>query len=296
MLFKSYLYDRRQCVRMDGQCSEWLPVLPGVPQGSILGPLLFTIYINDLPSFISFSSILLFADDTKLSQQVSSPSDCAHLQWDINALQQWCFESGLSFNTTKCFVLRFCTSSLFHTDYVLHGSVLKSVSSGRDLGVTFSDDLSWSLHYQAISRSAYSQLSLLRRTFSASCPTSVKKLLCLTLVHSKLTYCSQLWQPSTICDIIQLERIQRRATKFIVDNRSLSYRYRLLSLNLLPLMYHYEMLDVMFFVQCLKFPDDGFNILDHITFSDMPTRSGSKAKLIFHCTSSNRGRHFYFNQ
>lgn len=144
--------------------------------------------INDLPSFISFFSILLFTDDTKLSQQVSSPSDCAHLQWDINALQQWCFESGLSFNTTKCFVLHFCTSSLVHTDYVLHGSVLKSVSSVRDLGVTFSDDLSWSLHYQAISRSAYSQLSLLQRTFSASCPTSVKKLLYLTLVHSKLTY------------------------------------------------------------------------------------------------------------
>ena len=62
-------------------------------------------------------------------------------------------------------------------------------------------------------------------------------------------------------------------------------------------MYHYyEMLNVMFFVQCLKFPDDGFNILDHITFFDMPTRSGSKAKLIFHCTSSNRSRHFYFNR
>ena len=56
------------------------------------------------------------------------------------------------------------------------------------------------------------------------------------------------------------------------------------------------MLDVMFFVQCLKFPDDGFSILDHITFSDMPTRSGSKAKLIFHCTSSNSCRHFYFNR
>ena len=71
-LFHSYLSDRRQCVRVEGQTSGWLPVCSGVPQGSILGPLLFIIYINDLPSYVSFSSTLLFADDTKVSRPISS--------------------------------------------------------------------------------------------------------------------------------------------------------------------------------------------------------------------------------
>ena len=102
-LLRSYLTGRRQCVAVNGEHSGWLPVLSGVPQGSILGPLLFVAHINDLPTFISFSNTLLFADDTKLSKAVSSSLDCSHLQQDIQALQKW---SSLSFNVAKSFLLR----------------------------------------------------------------------------------------------------------------------------------------------------------------------------------------------
>ena len=86
-LLQTYLLNRRQCVSVEGHHSGWLSVGSGMPQSSILGPLLFIININDLPSFVSFSSTLLYADETKLSHPVSSPSDCSLLQLDIQALE-----------------------------------------------------------------------------------------------------------------------------------------------------------------------------------------------------------------
>ena len=204
--------------------SGWLPVCSGVPQGSILGPLLFVVFINDLPSSVSFSTTLLFADDTKLSKSISSSLDCSKLQADLHALKQWSLDSGLQFNAQKSFLLRFCAkSSPVSFDYVLNDSIVPAVPSGRDLGVIFSEDLSWTSHYKMISQKAYGQLFLLRRVFSGACPSSVKKSLYVTLVRSKLTYCSQVWRPMYMKDIITLEKIQRRATKFIVSDSSLGY-------------------------------------------------------------------------
>ena len=165
-----------------------------VPQGSILGPLLFIIHINDLPSFVSFSSTLLYADDTKLSTPVSSPSDCSLLQFDIQALERWGSQSGLSFNASKSFLMRFCNRSpLASVDYSLKDSVIFCVSSCRDLGVIFSSDLSWTEHYKVISRNAYNQLYVIKRSFSAFCPPPIKRLLYISLVHSKLSYYSQVF-------------------------------------------------------------------------------------------------------
>ena len=212
-LIKSYLTGPRQCVRVEGQLSGCLPVCSGVRQGSILGPLLFLTCINDLFSFVSFSSTLLFADDTKLSRLVSSP----HCSADIRALQQWSSSSELSFNSSKSSFLRFCTIlSPISVDYDLNGSSIPSVSHGRDLGILFSSDLSWSEHYKLICSSAYRQLSLLKRTFSTACPSHIKKLMYISLVHSRLTYCSQVWWPMLFKDIVMLDRVQRRATKLLL--------------------------------------------------------------------------------
>ena len=274
-----------------------MPVLSGVPQGSILGPLLFTVYINDLPSFISLSSCLLFADDTKLSKAVSSRLDCTHLQKDINALQQWSILSGLNFNVAKTFLLSFCSRShQLSVDYTLNNSIIPKVTTAKDLGILFSENLSWSDHYNLISKNAYSQLSLIKRSFSSACPLSVKKLLYTSLVRSKLTYCSQVWRPMLLKDISNLERIQRRATKYIIGHSALSYRDRLISLQLLPLMYFYEYLDILLLIQSLKYPDDSFDIYTFISFSSSPTRSNTQTKLVPQYCASNRTRHFYFHR
>ena len=295
-LFHSYLSDRCQCVRVKGQTSGWLPVCSGVPKGSILGPLLFIIYINDLPSYVSFYSTLLFADDTKVSRPISSSQDCFDLQADIEALQQWSSDTGLRFNALKSMLLRFHNSStpVSNFDYIMNNSIIPHVSSGCDLGVIFSETLSWTDHFKLISRRAYSQLNLLKRVFAEACPSSVKRTLYLTLVRSQLTYCSQVWRPVLVKDIVTLEKIQRRATKYIVSDPSLDYCGRLVSLKLLPLMYFYELLDLLLLIQSLKNPDSSFDIKNYITFSSHGTRSGSCSKILLSHNSTNRSRHFYF--
>ena len=100
--FKCYLSNRCQFVSISGKMSSSLPVTSGVPQGSILGPLLFIIYINDLPGCASFASTLLFADDTKCLGNISSNTDRILLQNDLDSLQSWCITWGLSFNSSKC--------------------------------------------------------------------------------------------------------------------------------------------------------------------------------------------------
>ena len=124
----------------------------------------------------------------------------------------------------------------------------------------------------------------------------IKKLMYISLVRSRLTSCSQVWRPMLIKDIVTLERVQRHANKFIVAASSVSYRDRLITLNLLPLMYFYEYLDLLFLVHSLKFPDGSFNIRDHSQFSSHLTCSTSGIKLQVRFCPTNRSRHFFFNR
>ena len=131
-------------------------------------------------------------------------------------------------------------------------------------------------HYNHITPKAYKTLGLLRRTFKSN-NTQTKKLLYISLVRSQLTYCSQLWRPHLIKDITLLERIQRRATKYVHNN--LSYKSRLEQLHLLPLMYIYELNDLLFRIKSLKFPTSHFDISKYIQFSNYGTRATFAHKL-----------------
>jgi hypothetical protein len=124
----------------------------------------------------------------------------------------------------------------------------------------------------------------------------LKKSLYISLVRSKLTYCSQLWRPHFIKDIAILENVQRRATKFILNNYTSDYKERLTALQLLPLMYWYELQDLLFFIKCLKDPPDNFNVSDYVSFVTTSTRGGRSNKLIYNHTRTTRARHFYFNR
>ena len=288
--FKEYLSSRQQCVSINGSLSNILEVTSGVPQGGILGPLLFLIFINDLPSQVKFSRILLFADDAKCYQLARN---YFNLQADLDALYLWSL-TNLSFNDKKVFHLRFnnnCDSS--NSTYFLKDQPITSYSSQRDLGILLSDNLSWSNHYSIIVSKALKILGLLRRSFSTSTPVRVKRLLYLTLVRSQLLYCSILWRPRLIRDIMILERVQRRATKWILGDYTTNYKDRLISLQMLPLMITYEINDILFFLKSLSTPSTAFDIRQFITFSTNPYRNSN---LLHVACSNNTSRHFYFSR
>ena len=217
-------------------------MLSGVPQGSIVGPLLFLVYINDLPNNIDYASIYLFADDTKFIKSIlanlASTSDPL-LQSDIDLLVAWCKVWKLSLNAVKCAAIRFSLSpkTPLPSVYKVDETMIPFLPCHRDLGIVASNDLFWSNHYDLICRTPH----LIRRSISSSSSVATRKQLYLSLVKSKLSYCSQLWRPRLIKDIRNFERIQCRATKFILQDYSLDYKTRLLSLNLLPLMHWYEL-------------------------------------------------------
>ena len=283
-------------VVINGVQSGVLPVTSGVPQGSVLGPLLFLIFINDLPSSLVSAKPLLFADDTKCIQSIRSPCDHITLQEDLNSLHIWCTDNLLSFNTLKSFHMHFSSSSQSF-QYHLNNQAIATKDNVRDLGVWFSNDLSWSKHIMHITSKAYQTLSVIRRSFNSTLlPIHVRKALYVSLVRSQLTYCSIIWRPQNLKEIILLERVQRRATKWILSDFHSDYKSRLKNLNILPLMMTLELNDLSFFLKSFHSPTPNFNIMDFVTFRTGPSRSSSLRKMHIPFNPSNRSRHFYFSR
>ena len=164
----SWLSERSQKVVLDGRASDPVPVLSGVPQGSVLGPVLFLIFIIDLPDNIR-SSVRLFADDCVLYRNVKSPLDCQILQDDLNSLAKWEMDWQMKFNVSKCHsmrVTRLHPSRLIDFNYTLHQQTLEQVQSAKYLGLTITDDLDWGQHISEITCKATKTLGFLRRNLA----------------------------------------------------------------------------------------------------------------------------------
>ena len=197
--------ESMQVASIHGQLSDYLPVTAGVPQGSILGPLLFLVFINDLPTCVHLCKLLLFADDAKCYNSGNN-STISSLQEDLNSLYNWSL-TNISFNYAKSVYLKFHSGGQPATDcsFLLHDQPISRSHSPQDLGIILSEDLSWSLHYKSIVSKALITLNLLRRVFGTSGSIRVRKLLYLSLVRSKLTYCSPIWRPQQRQHILLLE-------------------------------------------------------------------------------------------
>ena len=193
-------------------------------------------------SFSTGELILYFADDTKCLLSIRSTDDVSKFQSDVNGAAVWSLSLDLLFNEAKFVHVRFWAKPSFNLDtttYTVNEKPIKQLSKHKDLGIVFSCNLNWTDHYMTSATKAYQILSLIRQTFRINC-IEAKKHLYISLLRSQLMYCSQIWRPQLIRDITALERVQHRATKYIL-NDYISYKSRLLQLNLLPLVYIYEL-------------------------------------------------------
>ena len=164
LFFVAYLSSRLQCVSINNHHSGLLPVMSGVPQGSILGPLLLLLYINDLPNSIRNSLLLIFADDTKLCMPISNQTDWYLLQQDINSILSWSHDNHHRLHEDKTFHICFHPSKRVpvSSKYFLKDREVISKENGRDLGIFFTSNLSWSDHIDKILSQAYRTLFLLK--------------------------------------------------------------------------------------------------------------------------------------
>ena len=200
---------------LDGQASDPVPVLSGVPQGSVLGPVLFLIFINDLPDNIR-SSVRLFADDCVLYRNIKSPIDCQILQDDLNSLSQWETDWQMKFYVAKCHsmrVTRHLPDKQILFDYTLHQQKLEQVQSAKYLGLTITDNLNWGQHVSEISCKATKTMGFLRRNLALA-PKHTKEVAYKTLVRPQLEYAAPIWNPYHKLQIQEVEKVQRTAARW----------------------------------------------------------------------------------
>ena len=161
--FIIFFKNRKQSVVVDGKQSSLIDVVSGVPQGTVLGPLLFLLHINDLPSVVS-SKVRFFADDCLIYRNIKTKEDQISLKKNLNLLENWGNTWGMRFNAAKCSIMRVSrTRDLKLFNYSLTGQVLEEVMDAKYLGVTLSNNLEWSKHIATMTNKANSKHSFLRR-------------------------------------------------------------------------------------------------------------------------------------
>ena len=242
---ESFLTDRKQCVVLNGVSSTEAAIISGVPQGTVLGPLLFILFINDMKLCVTGSMIRFFADDTRILRHIYSVTDAEILQHDLDCVIRWAKSNNMALHEDKFELLihKHCPQStlfehpfsiLSQTYQVSSGNILYPSRIVKDLGVMIAADLSWTSHVSAIAQRggkvAAWVLSAFRTRDRVTMLTLYK-----SLVRSHLEYCCPLWNSSKIADIQVLEGVQRTFTARIAGVQHLNYWERLKALNLMSL-------------------------------------------------------------
>ena len=191
----------------------------GVPQGTVLGPILFLIHINDITENVS-SEARLFADDCVCYREIKEVEDCEILQSDINRLGEWAEKNGMRFQPIKCNVMRLSRKRKnIDFRYSLKGVELEKLDTIKYLGVNITSNLHWGKHVEEVCNKAFKILGLLRRNLS-SCPQEVKMMAYKGLVRPILEYASAVWDPHQKYLQDRLEKVQNQAARFIASDYS----------------------------------------------------------------------------
>ena len=214
---ENFLTNRTQQVVVNGEYSQLSSVTSGVPQGSVLGPLLFICYINDIVHNIS-SKIRLYADDTLLYRSIHSEQDVIALQNDLNTLSEWAKHWQMTFNPTKTEFLRITNKTNYvMSSYYLSDTLIPQVSHTKYLGIVIDENLKWTQHVNMISAKANSVRSLLQRNL-VKCPPTIKSHCYNTFVRPILEYACTIRSPYHEQNIYKLEMVQQRAARFVMND------------------------------------------------------------------------------
>ena len=277
---KNFLSERSFSVKVSSALSSSSSVSSGVPQGSVLGPLLFLIYVNDLPEILSVPT-LMYADDVTIWS--TSPPQ---LQASIDAAKRWSLDWGLPINDDKCAHMSFGASAC--TFNILGGQQLPKTTQQKVLGFWISDNLSLSYHHQKASKAAFCVLKMLHRSFPIMGKEDFQFLYS-TYIRPILEYGSQIAHTGLIRDRDCLERVQRRGTKLVKGFSDLPYSARLAELNLYPLESRRIRGDLMLLFHLFQTGD----VHDFFTLTAQKHLRGHDKKLILpHCRT--RIRHNFF--
>ncbi|MES9994314.1 MAG: reverse transcriptase family protein, partial [Candidatus Thiodiazotropha sp.] len=214
--FEDYLSNRKQRVVLPGATSRWTNIKAGVPQGSILGPLLFLVYINDIVDDID-SSIRLFADDTSLYIIVENPIQAAiQLNEDLEKVHQWASKWLVTFNPTKTESLLFTRKQNrpYHPPVSLNNNVITEVTNHKHLGVTFSSDCTWHEHLDSVKEKAWFRINIMRKLKFTLDRMSLQTIY-FSFIRPLLEYADVVWNNCTQYETSELDKIQNEAARIV---------------------------------------------------------------------------------
>ena len=276
---KAFLSGRSQQVVVNGQSSQTAAVLSGVPQGTVLGPMLFLLYINDIADNVD-SQMRLFADDSIVYREILTPADHKALEQDLNKPHNWARTWQMDFNVTKCAVLSITTKrkpSLHN--YLMDGQQIPRNDNQEYLGATINTKLSWTPHISKVKTKANRMLGLIRRTLHAA-PQQVRKQAYEALVRPTQEYATCAWSPHTKTGIQTVEQVQRTAARYVIGDyrRTSSVTAMLKKLEWDTLHTRRILRDMTMFYKVYH-GHVGIPFPSHIQAADKRTRGQHEAKL-----------------
>ena len=236
---KCFLSNRYQAVTVEGMVSFFHLVLSGVPQGTVLGPLLFIIFINDIYDVVKHSLARSFADDTRLTKLIKCLADQLELQADLEAVTTWAVNNNMALHENKFELLQHgkdqnLKGEQSHLYQLSSGTTIEKCDTVKDLGVVIDESLSWSNHIKEVTRQSSQMSAWILRTFNTRSALPLMTLF-KSLVRSRIDYCCPVWSPSTKQDVCAVEAVQRSFTARILSLKDLNYWERLKKLNLMSL-------------------------------------------------------------
>ena len=227
---------RQQAVAVDGRLSALSAVISGVPQGTVLGPILFLLHISGIAKEVSMqSTVSSYVDDTRVTRSITNPdADCLSMQQDLQAIYRWAEEVNMVFNGDKFEMLRFWPGKSPRPDHLYSdqdGGHIEEKTHLRDLGVQVSSDLTFNIHIENVVSASSRMVGWVLRTFRRRSKTTMLTLW-KSLIQSKMDYCSQLWSPNDQAAISKLEGVARSFTARVANMEGLDYWDRLKKLGM----------------------------------------------------------------